>query len=128
MTHAQIFEYPCAGKAATSAWGRGMKVACYMHPGIFPQGPCLNDVWIEILGRLLQGLHCDAGSECLLISGSRFLRRAPEPRWRGTSSGVVSARRGGVSRKRGFRSGRRDLIRHADRFSRAILARNATAS
>ena len=56
-----------------------MKVAGYMHPGIFLQGPCFNDVWVEILGRLLQGLHRDAGSECLLISGSRFLRRGPEP-------------------------------------------------
>jgi len=57
-----------------------MKVAGYMHPGIFPQGPCFNDGWVEILGRLLQGLRRDAGSECLLISGSRFLRRATEPR------------------------------------------------
>jgi len=57
-----------------------MKVAGYMHPGIFLQGPCFNDVWVEILRRLLQGLHRDAGSECLLISGSRFLRRAPKPR------------------------------------------------
>jgi hypothetical protein len=51
-----------------------------MHPGIFLQGPCFNEVWVEILGRLLQGLHRDAGNECLLISGSRFLRQAPEPR------------------------------------------------
>ena len=57
-----------------------MKVAGYMHPGIFLQGPCFNDVWVEILGRLLRGLHRDAGSECQLISGSRFLRRVREPR------------------------------------------------
>jgi hypothetical protein len=56
-----------------------MKVAGYMHPGIFLQGPCFNEVWVEILGRLLQGLHRDAGSECLLISGSRFLGRLREP-------------------------------------------------
>ena len=57
-----------------------MKVAGYMHPGIFLQGPCFNEGWVETLGRLLQGLHRDAGNECLLISGSRFLRRASEPR------------------------------------------------
>jgi hypothetical protein len=56
-----------------------VKVAGYVHPGIFPQGPCFNDGWVEILVRLLQGLYRDAGSECLLISGSRFLRRAHEP-------------------------------------------------
>jgi hypothetical protein len=57
-----------------------MKVAGYVHPGIFLQGPCFNEVWVEILGRLLQGLHRDAGSECLMIVGSRFLRGAGEPR------------------------------------------------
>jgi hypothetical protein len=66
--------------AGSGAWGRGVKVAGYVHPGIFPQGPCFNFVWAEILGRLLQGLHRDAGSDCLLISGSRFLRQAREPR------------------------------------------------
>jgi hypothetical protein len=34
-----------------------MKVAVYVHPGIFPQGPHCNDVWIDILGRLMQALR-----------------------------------------------------------------------
>jgi hypothetical protein len=68
-----------------------MKVAGYMHPGIFLQGPYFNDVWVEILGRLLQGLHRDAGSECLLISGSRFLRRASEPRCDDLFDGIRTA-------------------------------------
>jgi hypothetical protein len=59
-----------------------MKVAAYVHPGIFPQGPAFNAVWIDILGRVLQALHREAGRECMLISGARFVRWARE---RGTA-------------------------------------------
>jgi hypothetical protein len=55
-----------------------MKVAAYLHPGIFPQGPLWNEAWIDILGRMLQALHRDAGRECMLISGARFVDRARE--------------------------------------------------
>jgi hypothetical protein len=39
-----------------------MKVAAYLHPGIFPQGPLWNEVWIDTRGRMLQALHRDGFS------------------------------------------------------------------
>jgi hypothetical protein len=60
-----------------------MKVAAYLHPGIFPQGPSFDAGWIDIVGCMLQALHRDAGRECMLISGARFIRSAHE---RGTAS------------------------------------------
>src|SRR5215470_14507936 len=60
----------------SSGWD--MKVAGYLHPGIFPQGPIWDGGWIDIVGRMLQVLHRDAASECLLISGARFVRSARE--------------------------------------------------
>jgi hypothetical protein len=56
-----------------------MKVAAYLHPGIFPQGPLWSDVWIDILGRMSQVLHRPAGRKCMLISGARFMRRVADP-------------------------------------------------
>jgi hypothetical protein len=56
-----------------------MKVAAYLHPGIFPQAPLWNAVWIDLLGRMLQALHQQAGREYMLIPGARFVRRAANP-------------------------------------------------
>jgi hypothetical protein len=44
---------------AGSVEGLGMKVAAYVRPGIFPQGLLWNEVWIDILGRMLQSLWAD---------------------------------------------------------------------
>jgi hypothetical protein len=71
-----------------SVVGLRMKVAAYLHPGIFPQGPLWNEVWIDILGRMLQALHRDGFltwllarclvPECLWADGAgldEYLRR-----------------------------------------------------
>jgi hypothetical protein len=65
-----------------------MKVAGYLHPGIFPQGPIWDGGWIDIVGRLLQVLHRDAGRECMLISGARFVRSARERGMAGLLDGI----------------------------------------
>ena len=65
-----------------------MKVAGYLHPGIFPQGPIWDGGWIDIVGRMLQVLHRDAGSECMLISGARFVRSARERGMAGLLDGI----------------------------------------
>ena len=65
-----------------------MKVAAYLHPGIFPQGPAFDGAWIDILGRMLQALHRDAGRECMLITGARFVRSARERRLAGLLDGI----------------------------------------
>jgi hypothetical protein len=65
-----------------------VKIAAYLHPGIFPQGPIWDGGWIDIIGRMLQGLHRDAGRECLLISGARFVRSAHERGTAGLLDGI----------------------------------------
>lgn len=65
-----------------------MRVAAYLHPGIFPQGPVFDGAWIGILGRMLQALHRDAGRECMLIAGTRFVRAAREWGWAGLLDGI----------------------------------------
>jgi hypothetical protein len=65
-----------------------MKVAAYLHPGIFPQGPTFDGGWIDILGRMLQALHRDAGRECVLIAGARFVRSARERGLAGLLDGI----------------------------------------
>ena len=56
-----------------------MKVAGYIHPLIPAQGPRSNFSGFETVARLLSALNRDAGSECVLITGSRF------PLWAGGS-------------------------------------------
>jgi hypothetical protein len=65
-----------------------MKVAAYLHPGIFPQGPAFDGGWIDILGRMLQALRRDAGRQCMLISGKRFVRSARERGLAGLLDGI----------------------------------------
>jgi hypothetical protein len=39
---------------------------------VLSQGPIWNYAWFSVLARLLQSLRRDAGSDCALITGSRF--------------------------------------------------------
>jgi len=54
-----------------------MKVVGYVHPVFFSLGPRFNFGWIESTTRLLRALR-DAGCECVLVTGSRFVRWAHE--------------------------------------------------
>lgn len=52
-----------------------MKIVGYVHPGCISLGPLWNYGWLET-ARLLQTLRRDAGCDCTLIVGSRFLQEA----------------------------------------------------